>query len=65
METISFSQQELRVIISVFNHVTIKLGDAINMLPIFEKISKHIIKEEAPKAPVDGPFMKSEVPEVK
>lgn len=46
LSTISFTQSELTTIINVFNACEIKLGDAVVMLPIVNKIFPHIQKKE-------------------
>lgn len=51
-ETLQFTQAEIQIILSVFNSCTIKLGDAILMLPIVEKLK--VVYKPAPEKPVEG-----------
>lgn len=55
METLQFSQAELKILFNVMNSVSVKLGDAKLLLPIADKILEKIKpdpKSEADKAPV-------------
>lgn len=54
MESIEFSQEELILIINVFNACNIKLGDAVVMLPIANKIRDKI--HPAPTVPENTPI---------
>ena len=52
MANIDFSQDELKVIFSVFNNTPIKMGDAYLMIPIIEKI-RPLIEPDKPVEPVE------------
>lgn len=48
MAQVDLTQDEIKVILSVFaNHNHLMLGDAVKMLPIYDKLSKEVL-------PVDG-----------
>lgn len=54
METLELTQEELKIIIAVFNQVTIKISDAVLMIPIAEKINAKV-HPEVTTPPVSQP----------
>jgi hypothetical protein len=60
MDTVYFTQQELRILVNLIYQVQLRIPDARLVIPLVEKLESKIVKEE-PKEPV----LKPVVPETK
>jgi len=52
-ETLEFTQEELRVLAVILSQVSMKITDAIIVVPIFEKIRSKVKEEPQPEVPLE------------